>query len=140
MGFKINNRLTRLRISAKKRNIKVDLNLHYYKELLKLGCAYCGTDLMKEKGYSLDRIDNNRGYVYENVTPCCGTCNKAKGKLESYDFFEWVKRAYFHQKKVMEQLNSIELKEKEAKKMDNVFKNSKKFKNSDNILIDGDRK
>lgn len=41
-------------------------------------CYYCGHPL-NETGIGLDRLDSDRGYVLDNVVPCCGTCNMAKG-------------------------------------------------------------
>ena len=81
-----NNRFKLLIKSAKKRNISVELNLDHYRKLLKLGCVYCGSDLTKEKGYCIDRHDNEKGYITENVSPCCKVCNRAKGKMVSPSF------------------------------------------------------
>ena len=62
----VKKRFYLLKRSAKKRNISVDLNLDRYTFLLKHGCSYCGKSLMSETGYSIDRIDPKRGYVYDN--------------------------------------------------------------------------
>ena len=37
---------------------------------------------------NLDRKDSSRGYDSDNVVPCCGRCNYAKGTHFTYD--EWV--------------------------------------------------
>lgn len=44
----------------------------------------------------IDRADSNRGYIKENCLPCCETCNKAKRDLAIDDFYNWLKRAYYH--------------------------------------------
>lgn len=68
-------------------------------------CHYCGTPpsncYAKAGGgkqstpfhyNGLDRKDNNRGYIVENVLPCCGTCNRAKGQLHYDEFLNWIER------------------------------------------------
>lgn len=44
-------------------------------------CFYCG-DFLKnpeeKRGFGLDRIDPNKGYVPDNVVSCCGFCNGIK--------------------------------------------------------------
>lgn len=49
-----------------------------YEDCLRLwdnGCFYCQKDVKTEKGVSLDRINNDKGYTLDNVLPCCGDCN-----------------------------------------------------------------
>lgn len=117
--------------SAKNRGIPVRLNLKHYEELLKLGCMYCGDDLKKQNGYCLDRIDNNLGYIDNNVTPCCKDCNLAKGTKTVSEFVEWIKRCYIFQSEILNSLNPIS--KKEMIKMENVFMNKSEIKNSEII-------
>jgi hypothetical protein len=35
-------------------------------------CTYCG-ETIQPRG--LDRIDNSKGHLRDNVLPCCATCN-----------------------------------------------------------------
>jgi len=42
----------------------------------------------------IDRIENDRGYETDNVVPCCGRCNKAKGTILLSDFLEMVAKIY----------------------------------------------
>lgn len=42
----------------------------------------------------IDRVDNTKGYTIDNVVPCCGICNMAKGKLNQQEFQNWIKRVY----------------------------------------------
>jgi hypothetical protein len=42
--------------------------------LLQEPCTYCGI----ERANGIDRIDSKRGYVANNVTSCCYTCNRMK--------------------------------------------------------------
>lgn len=64
-----------------------------YKELLKESCIYCNNEIENKEtklnfsfcgdatGVGLDRIDNNKGYVKDNVVRCCGFCNNLRGRL-----------------------------------------------------------
>ena len=47
-------------------------------------CHYCGTELMaglvdRLKNFTLDRLDNDKGYEPGNIVACCGRCNMMKG-------------------------------------------------------------
>jgi hypothetical protein len=46
-------------------------------------CHYCDGELPK-RGCRLDRMDNNIGYLFYNVVPCCGPCNWLKGSRLTY--------------------------------------------------------
>lgn len=49
-----------------------------YGELIAGGrCTYCDGTL-DPTGIGLDRKDSSRGYTADNVTPCCGMCNRIK--------------------------------------------------------------
>jgi hypothetical protein len=59
-------------------------------------CHYCEAGIVwpeysseSNKGYNLDRIDNNQGYVSGNCVVCCSRCNYGKGSVFSYE--EWKK-------------------------------------------------
>lgn len=43
-------------------------------------CYYCSNKLCKptEIGSGLDRLDNTKGYIYDNVVSCCKVCNSCK--------------------------------------------------------------
>jgi len=134
----IKNRLKRLQRSAIKRNISVDLNEYLYSQLLELGCVYCGSDLMEEEGYCLDRHDNSKGYHFDNVAPCCKVCNRAKGAMTNDDFLNWVNKAFNYQQKMIEKAQKL-FKDFNETKAINKIKNSSGYRNSNNIYIEGDR-
>lgn len=61
-------------------------------------CHYCDTDLIYHKhsrtegipntrAHQLDRKDNNKGYTFENVVPCCWECNRLKSDRFTYNEF-----------------------------------------------------
>lgn len=39
----------------------------------------------------IDRVDNDKGYVPGNVSPCCWVCNIAKGTMSLDEWAEMVK-------------------------------------------------
>ena len=91
------------KLKSSKRNIEKGfaLVIDDFKNLVekgkKEGCAYCGCDLftpdyginevnarigkeyIREQAFSIDRIDNNKGYYPDNVQQLCMTCNTSKG-------------------------------------------------------------
>lgn len=50
-------------------------------------CEYCGD---QAKGF--DRLDSSKGYVYENVTPCCTDCNMMKKDMTYEQFISRVRK------------------------------------------------
>lgn len=40
----------------------------------------------------IDRVDNKRGYVIDNVVSACNICNRAKGDMSQQEFMYWIER------------------------------------------------
>lgn len=69
-------RYKRAKSDAAKKGMTFNLGQFIYIELISNPCHYCGKITMGiETAIGLDRIDNNYGYEYMNVLPCCKTCN-----------------------------------------------------------------
>jgi hypothetical protein len=66
---------------AKNGGLNCDISREVYFELIKSPCFYCAKSLEHEAGFSLDRIDNTKGYSLENVVPCCGDCNRIRNNI-----------------------------------------------------------
>lgn len=47
---------------------------------------------------ALDRVDNNLGYVTNNVVPCCPICNFAKHTLTEERFYNWIEQIHVNLK------------------------------------------
>jgi len=64
-----------------------------YESILIRGCTYCGTGFLNSTGICLDRIERGK-HMFENVVPCCGTCNRIKsdgpGKYDGFTFNEML--------------------------------------------------
>ena len=75
--------------SAKRRQIPFEISLELFSELIKMDCAYCGQSSdVKRNG--IDRVENEKGYMIDNVISCCTKCNQMKGKLFEGGFFSHI--------------------------------------------------
>lgn len=72
------------KLAAKRRNYLFDLTYEQFLTFQNKNCFYCNTPLEK---ISLDRDNNNLGYIFENLIPCCTQCNFLKGKIENKELF-----------------------------------------------------
>lgn len=84
--------------SAKVREIEFKLTLEQFNMFTRMSCTYCDADpsmeVRGEKFNGLDREDSSKGYVLNNVTACCATCNKMKGTLTSEEFVEKIRQIH----------------------------------------------
>lgn len=108
MSFDVKTRLSRLKSSAKERGIAINLDVNKYQNLIDQGCHFCGSDLKRENGYCLDRVDSNLGYIISNLVPCCKICNRAKSDMNVYDFINWLQTASEHMKKQLEVVKELQ--------------------------------
>ncbi len=87
---------------SKKRKINFTLSFDTFVELTSQHCFYCGTKpsniTVNEAGNGdyvsngIDRVDNNKGYIEDNVVPCCKVCNYAKNTMSLDQFYSWISR------------------------------------------------
>jgi hypothetical protein len=88
--------------SAKHRKVEWYLTDEQFDSLTKQACHYCGVApfaILTKRGHlgsftynGIDRVDNSKGYLSENVVPCCKPCNYAKGRMSYQDFLAWLDR------------------------------------------------
>jgi DNA-binding CsgD family transcriptional regulator len=91
----------RIETNAMIRNIELSVDIKYVWNLFekqKRKCAITGTPLkfgtnLSDTTASLDRIDNNKGYVPENLQWVHKRINIMKGKLSMDEFNSWCKLA-----------------------------------------------
>lgn len=95
--------------SSKIRKLIFSLSKDQFKELTSSNCYYCGAipsnisspntvskasvNAIENGKYiynGLDRVDNNIGYIIENIVPCCEKCNRAKLTMSQKEFLELV--------------------------------------------------
>lgn len=91
---------------CKGKDIKIDLTLEEFKDIIDKNCYYCGCK-PKLKNYlncnrivkkgelyanGIDRLDSNKGYNIENCVPCCKICNIMKSTLSEEEFISHIKK------------------------------------------------
>ena len=74
--------------SAKKRGHDYTLTLDNLKEYYNKPCYYCNGNVTT---VSLDRVDNAKGYVSDNIVSCCYRCNIMKHSQTQEDFIQRCK-------------------------------------------------
>jgi len=94
---------------ARKRGKDWSMTIEEVAAVIFRDCAYCGGSLscikkikvMQAAGRakivhvpynSMDRVDNNRGYVAGNVVPCCCTCQVSKNDMSFDEWIDWLMR------------------------------------------------
>jgi predicted SprT family Zn-dependent metalloprotease len=86
----VGHRYWKLKQGAKERGLEWKITLDEIKNL-GTSCHYTGMDLTFEIGkpntFSVDRIDNSRGYTIDNVVPCAVIVNRMKSDLDVEDFY-----------------------------------------------------
>ena len=90
--------------SAKKRKIEYKLTDEQLVEIARKDCYYCGAkpnNISKHPGSNgeyiyngLDRVNNSKGYITDNIVPCCKDCNRSKYKRTEQEYQDWIKRSY----------------------------------------------
>lgn len=80
--------------SAKQRGHEWNLERAEFDRLVLANCFYCGA--MPDPVNGVDRIDNNLGYIANNVTTACQHCNYAKRKMSMIEFISWARRLVAH--------------------------------------------
>jgi hypothetical protein len=72
---------------ASKKNLDFALSQDEYLRLITQDCYLCGKNSNSQHLNGIDRIDNNKGYVMDNVKPCCANCNYMKKNYILEDVF-----------------------------------------------------
>ena len=76
---------------ANRKGIAFDLTQETFDQMKQLECIYCG-----DTSTGIDRIDSNKGYVMDNIQPCCNTCNIMKFNYTENKFLRHVEKIYKH--------------------------------------------
>jgi hypothetical protein len=102
-NFALNAIVYEYKLGAKKRNLEFKLTHQECEKLFTQNCYYCNSKpfcvketISKKYKHSItyngiDRIDNNIGYIIDNVVSCCKFCNVAKHDMTYSNFITWVK-------------------------------------------------
>lgn len=97
-------RYSTCRSKAKQAGRDFEISFEVFKSLISMPCHYCNCNLRNMSGYSLDRIDNSKGYLETNLLPCCGDCNRTRGNRWTVEETEVMIKAVmeFRKKKALE--------------------------------------
>ena len=79
-----NGKFCRYKTRSKERNISFQLTKKQFISFWQKNCHYCGS---KIETIGIDRVDNNKGYLIDNIVACCRTCNSIKNN-RTLDEFE----------------------------------------------------
>ncbi len=74
---------------AKGRNLKFDLTKEVFATYWQLPCHYCGDEIST---IGIDRVDNDKGYVENNIVTCCELCNKSKHTMTKEEYISQCKK------------------------------------------------
>lgn len=106
----------RYKVNAETRNLQFNVSYKLFRQLTSSNCEYCGLAPLQiayanyaasKKKYQnrgnylyngMDRIDNTKGYVRNNLVACCKNCNYAKRDMNEQDFLSWITAVYNFQK------------------------------------------
>ncbi len=118
------------KISAARRKIEFNLDKKTFLYLIHHNCYLCGKKTDDEHQNGIDRVDNDNGYILENVQPCCGNCNFIKNKFSLQIIFDKFKKILI---KRNIKVNNIEFIPKiiSKERIDTFFQ-----KNKDNFVCD----
>jgi hypothetical protein len=103
----LNNLIANIRLGAKRRKHQFKLSREEIIDIINQNCYYCGikpSNKYKTKNSyylynGIDRVNNDKGYIKDNVVACCKTCNFMKLSSSKKDFLDHVDKIYKHQHK-----------------------------------------
>lgn len=82
----LSDRFGRVKWKCKNRGFEFLITKEQWAQLILNPCHYCGISLKSiKRGSGLDRIDNSKGYILDNIVPCCYECNMIKGNFLTYE-------------------------------------------------------
>jgi hypothetical protein len=89
---------------AAQRGIEFNISMDQFLKLTSQNCFYCGAkpSNCSSRKYrngefiyqGIDRVDNAKGYLIDNVVPCCKICNNWKGKMTVGDFINHAQKIF----------------------------------------------
>lgn len=91
--------LVKYKYFAAKRELPFALTQDQFNTLTSSDCHYCGCHPAQRSKRrhpyvynGIDRMNNERGYDFNNCVPCCGQCNRAKSAKSYSEFMDWIDR------------------------------------------------
>ena len=75
---------------AIKKNLEFNITNKDFIILTRDNCYICGKKYDVNHINGIDRVDNNKGYIFNNIKPCCGECNYMKKNLNLDKFLNKI--------------------------------------------------
>ena len=79
---------------AIEKGLAFTLSEDMFGEILSNPCYLCNKECTSKHVNGIDRIDNNKGYIEDNVKSCCGGCNYMKRDYSLEDIFDKFLKIY----------------------------------------------
>lgn len=132
---------TRYLTRSSKKDMNFELTYDEFISIIAMDCYLCGKESDDYHLNGIDRInnDNNIGYVFNNVMPCCTECNCMKYKYDLFDFVFKLYEIYVNSENVEQNLTKDDIsemmKEYIRDKNDEIQHNINLTKNEDEPII-----
>jgi hypothetical protein len=94
--------------NAKTRGYSVNISLEEFYQIASQDCWWCGGHPIEKSGpkkwqnsvklNGIDRLDNLRGYDFDNCVPSCYFCNRIKSDLTETEFLSKIEKIYKRRK------------------------------------------
>jgi len=90
--------------TSKKIKREFSITMEFWESLCLSPCTYCSVEALsyiKENNLNVngvDRINSDKGYIMDNVTPCCAKCNRMKWAHSVQEFLNHAERIAEHNK------------------------------------------
>ena len=79
------------RANAKRKGHYWDLSREEFSSFWGVPCNYCGGRI---ETIGLDRVNNSKGYILDNLVPCCKECNLMKRAMDVSVFLSYIQKIY----------------------------------------------
>jgi hypothetical protein len=73
-----NSSFEEYRMRAIKKGFEFTITSDDFYNIINKNCYLCGKQNTRNHNNGVDRIDNTKGYILDNITACCGECNYIK--------------------------------------------------------------
>ena len=87
-NYKSNKRYNSYQNRAIQKGLDFVLSKDAFDLILSNSCYLCNKECSSTHHNGLDRIDNSKGYIEDNVKSCCGGCNYMKRDYSVEDIFD----------------------------------------------------
>lgn len=120
LDLKLRNKVAR-KLRYDKRDIEFDLPDWYLALLYRCThCFYTGEKFTKGNNLTLERIDNDKGYVVGNVIPVCHKSNAKKSDFDDFEIVDHIEKLEF---KISQYKFQCEDLQQKIRKIENAARN-----------------